>query len=73
MRVISRNPFGRYSFVRKSVKKPRLGLPKRVCAWCGQDARYIYGYDDDSKPGVSWIDEHAFCCVACFRTYMGGD
>jgi hypothetical protein len=79
MRHINRDPFARETLVRRTADYPRIMAPGRClpgCAWCGQFPRqrgYQYGAMRDSILGtrVSW-DPHVYCCIGCFRAFVGG-
>lgn len=63
MRLISRDPFARHCTVRKNAQPGS-------CAWCGQQAKYVYGVQDDQHERTFWT-KHKFCSVGCYRTYSG--
>lgn len=74
MRYLSRDPFARLDFVRKSVHLGELTGP--TCAWCGSPGRHIsgfervlyrYGYEDDNCH--VYLSEKLFCCKSCYECY----
>ena len=63
---IYRDSFARGNVVRETVPKSDRGK----CAWCGQPARFRYGWEDDSRPRP-FFDSHQFCGRDCSRSYWG--
>lgn len=61
--TISHNPFGRYSIVRRTVKRTE-------CGWCGQPGRFQYGSERDDRARAE-IAPLTFCSIGCARAFYG--
>lgn len=63
---VRREPFGRFTVVRKLVPV----ADRKSCRWCGsRPGRFIYGVDHDSvSPRTAWSRE-AFCSIDCHESY----
>ena len=67
MRQIKRNSFSRITLYR-DLYHPILGLKHVNCKWCGQDAKFMYGWEQDGlRQKPYW--QGPFCSVGCYRTY----
>lgn len=61
---IKRDSFGRQDLVRM-----RTSQRNAKCAWCGQAARFCYGWwKDDGRVGPL---SKPMCSVGCYRAYTG--
>lgn len=74
MHVLSRDPFARANFVRRTVPLQDRG----PCAECRQPAKYQYDVDQDRigrsraftrRPFASFDPRKVFCSVGCFRSH----
>lgn len=61
---IRRDPFARATLMREPCGKGS------TCKWCGQPAKYSYGWVSDTSKGYH-IDWKPFCSVGCWRDYHG--
>ena len=64
--TIAHDAFARFETVRRTC------APRQACAWCGQPARWNYGYQMDGISTRPEWDHHAYCSIGCFRTYREG-
>ena len=58
--VVSHDSFARVELIRERASGS--------CDWCGQPARWRYGWVPDDSNRQRW-DNHAFCSIGCFRSY----
>lgn len=63
---IERDPFARGNVVRETIPRDERG----ACAWCGQPARFRYGWDDDQGPRYSSMDTRQFCSKGCYDSFV---
>jgi hypothetical protein len=65
MRIINTNEIGD-QFIRESYHQ--IGPKPMTCVWCGQPAKYYYGYDNnDTRP--NHFDGKGYCCLSCYDAY----
>lgn len=62
------DPFARGSIVRETIEKHERGK----CRYCGQPARFRYGWmhDDDPRPSRVRL-EGQFCSIGCYISFGG--
>jgi hypothetical protein len=61
---IERDPFARASLMREKCEQGK------ECAWCGQPARFVYYWEQDSVArSTRFAQAKPFCSVSCFRDY----
>lgn len=61
---LTRDSFGRQTLMR--IKCP----PDRTCDWCGQPARWQYGWVTDSVHPQPIAYSRPMCSVQCYRNFM---
>lgn len=62
---LQRDPFARATFVRELVPTSE----RHDCNWCGQPARFRYGWEEDSFSRRDYLFPDQYCGVGCFRIY----
>jgi hypothetical protein len=65
---INRDPFGRRTLMREKLD---ANAPIRPCVWCGNRAKFKYGWESDGARHFSLRHELPFCGVADWRNYYG--
>ena len=62
---IERDPFARATLLREKCAKGQS------CAWCGQNAKFHYYWEQDSiRPSTAFVRSKVFCSIGCFKTYQ---
>jgi hypothetical protein len=68
---IVRDPFARATLERVTLRHYD-GVGRVVCVWCGQPARFIYYWNEDSDKARDidrkQDDAHPVCSIGCYRT-----
>lgn len=65
MTQIQRDPFSRATLYRELVPPEE----RKSCAWCGQPARFRYGWQEDAINTRTPYMPRQFCSVSCWRAY----
>lgn len=62
----------RDSFARATLMRQKcIAYPKQTCTWCGQPAKWIYYWEQDSiNTRPRDLDgTRPFCSIGCWETY----
>jgi hypothetical protein len=63
---LQRDPFGRMTLMRERIDYTAQ------CAECGQPAKFEYWWEEDRVMAYHrYGHTKAFCCVGCWRSYVG--